>query len=105
MQLIFTAAAGAASGAYIVGAVEGLGLLPSARKIDGLTNGALSKAIKTSGFKAKPATFLDILAPAGVSASRVIVVGLGKEELPTDARTELSTRRRCGSLLCGIRTG
>lgn len=77
MQLIFTAAAGAASGAYVVGAAEGLGLLPSAAAADRATGGALSRAIKTAGFKANRGAVLDILAPSGIKANRVLVVGLG----------------------------
>lgn len=88
MQFIFTAAANAATGAYVVGAVEGLGLLPSGLKADAAMGGALAKAVKTAGFKAKRGTFLDVLAPAGIDAGRIVVVGLGREETFTPLAAE-----------------
>jgi leucyl aminopeptidase len=80
MQLIFTVAAKAADGAFVVGAVEGLGLLPAALKADAATDGAIVKAMKTADFKAKRGTVLDLLAPRGLAASRILVVGLGRQE-------------------------
>ncbi|MAM09920.1 MAG: leucyl aminopeptidase [Rhizobiaceae bacterium] len=38
------------------------------------------KAAATAGFKAKPATALDLVSPAGSEAARIIVLGLGKAD-------------------------
>jgi leucyl aminopeptidase len=77
MQLSF-AAQPAASGAWIVGAVEGPELLPAARKADQACGGAISRALKVSRFKGKPGQTLEVLAPDGAKASRVVVIGLGE---------------------------
>jgi leucyl aminopeptidase len=77
MQLSF-AAQPAASGAWVVGAVEGPELLPAARKADQACGGAISRALKVSRFKGKPGQTLEVLAPEGAKASRVVVIGLGE---------------------------
>jgi leucyl aminopeptidase len=77
MQLSF-AAQPAASGAWVVGAVEGPELLPAARKADQACGGAISRALKVSRFKGKPGQTLEVLAPDGAKASRVVVIGLGE---------------------------
>ncbi|PKR91215.1 leucyl aminopeptidase [Pleomorphomonas diazotrophica] len=39
--------------------------------------GGLDRAVAATGFSGKPGSFLDILAPAGLSAGRLILVGVG----------------------------
>lgn len=84
MQVIFTAATAATlkanGGAVIVSAAEGAGLLPAAVAADKLTRGALSRAVAAADFKAKAGENLEILAPEGMKASRLILAGLGKAE-------------------------
>ena len=78
MQFNFSAARTVASGAWIVGAAEGVGLLPAAAKADKATGGAISRAMPSSQFTGKSGQVVVVLAPAGVAASRIIVMGLGK---------------------------
>ena len=78
MQLSFAAPHSVNSGAWIVGSVEGNALTAAAQKADKAAGGALSRALKVSRFTGKPGQVLEILAPAGVKASRILLVGLGK---------------------------
>jgi len=78
MQFNFAAARAVESGAWVVGAVEGLGLLPAAEKADKASGGAISRAVSSSQFTGKSGQVLVVLAPSGVAASRIIVMGLGK---------------------------
>jgi leucyl aminopeptidase len=43
-------------------------------------NGVLAKAAKVAAFSGKSMTSLDVLAPAGSDADRIVVIGLGKAE-------------------------
>lgn len=82
MLFTFAAASGAAqaveSGALVVGAGEGPDLLPAAARCDRAGRGALGRALAAARFRGKPGQIVEILAPAGLNVSRVIVVGLGK---------------------------
>src|SRR5215831_5556181 len=78
MQLTFVAPHAVASGAWVVGALEGAGLTAAAQKADKSSGGALSRALKVSKFTGKPGQVLEILAPAAIGASRILLVGLGK---------------------------
>src|SRR6185312_7455867 len=80
MQLSFAApnSAGSGVGAIVVGALDGATLTASAARLDKEAGGAISRALGFSKFKGKPAQMLELLAPAGVKASRIIVIGLGK---------------------------
>jgi leucyl aminopeptidase len=77
MQLSFVAPGRIGSGALVVGATEGAKLLPAALAADKETGGALTRALGFSRFTGKSGQMLEVLAPAGVKASRLIVVGLG----------------------------
>jgi len=78
MQLSFAAPQSVGSGAWVVGATEGPALSDAARKADGAAGGAISRAIAVSKFTGKRAQALEVLAPVGVKASRIVLVGLGK---------------------------
>jgi Leucyl aminopeptidase len=80
MQFTFAAAAAVESGALMVGATEGPELLPAAAKADRASRGAVDRALKASRFAGKAGQTVEILAPAGLKVSRLIVVGLGKAE-------------------------
>ncbi|CAI9406026.1 Cytosol aminopeptidase [Pleomorphomonas sp. T1.2MG-36] len=43
----------------------------------GQTTGGFERAVAATGFSGKPGSFLDILAPAGLSAGRLILAGVG----------------------------
>jgi len=54
------------------------------RRLDKSTNGALSRAIKESRFEGKKAQTLDVVAPAGMKLSRIVLAGIGKTMGETD---------------------
>jgi leucyl aminopeptidase len=78
MQLSFAAPHSVESGAWIVGALEGGALTTAAQRADKMVGGALSRALKLSRYTGKSGQVLDILAPSGSKASRILLVGLGK---------------------------
>ena len=67
-------------GAVVVGVLEGKALTATAQKLDGVTGGALTRALATGRFDGKRDQTLTILAPTGLDASRILLVGLGKPE-------------------------
>ena len=80
MNITFAAPTAIAAGSWVVGAVEGGVLLPAAVSADKASGGALSRALKFARFKGNAGQMVEVLAPAGVSASRLLLVGLGKPE-------------------------
>jgi len=78
MKIIFAAPSSVARGAVAVSVMAGAKLSPSAAQLDKATGGALVRAIKGSRFKGNKAQMLEILAPQGVRASRILLVGVGK---------------------------
>ncbi|HWY61276.1 MAG TPA: leucyl aminopeptidase [Rhizomicrobium sp.] len=66
------------SGSWVVAASEGRSLLPAAIRADKASGGALSRGLKVSRFTGKSGQLLEVLAPAGLTASRILLVGLGK---------------------------
>jgi leucyl aminopeptidase len=84
MQISFvapvTASGEVSSGAWVVGAVEGGVLLPAAARADKASGGAITRALKCSKFSGKAGEVLEVLAPAGLKASRLLLAGLGKAE-------------------------
>jgi leucyl aminopeptidase len=98
MQLSFAAPGAIGPGVLVVGATEGAKLLPAAAAADRETGGALTRALGFSRFKGKPGQMLEILAPAGVKASRIIVIGLGAGAEVDQARVETSAASAIGRL-------
>jgi len=87
MQISFVAPSDATAkagrkegGAWVVGAVEGSVLLPAAARLDKASGGALTRALKVSRFTGKTGQMLEVVAPSGIVASRVLLTGLGKAE-------------------------
>jgi leucyl aminopeptidase len=78
MQLSFAAPGSVTSGAWIVGALEGSQLTAAAAKADKASGGAITRALGFSKFTGKRSQMLEVLAPTGVRASRIVLVGLGK---------------------------
>jgi len=78
MILSFAAPQAVKAGAWVVGASEGPVLLPAAARADSSAGGAVLRALKSSKFTGKAGQSLEILAPAGASVSRIVVIGLGK---------------------------
>ena len=98
MELSFAAPSSVVSGAWVVGATDGSKLLPAALEADKTTQGAVARALRTSRFSGKSGQILDILAPAGTKASRVIVVGLGKADECDSNRIEGAAANALGRL-------
>ncbi len=80
MQLSFVAPSAVKSGVWVVGALEGPALLPAAERADKACGGAVGRALAVSRFTGKGGQVLELLAPAGIQASRLLIVGLGKPE-------------------------
>jgi leucyl aminopeptidase len=85
MQISFVApsdvtAGDVTAGAWVAGAAEGVALLPAAARLDKASSGALTRALKFSRFTGKAGQMLEVLAPAGLRASRLLLVGLGKAD-------------------------
>jgi leucyl aminopeptidase len=78
MQLSFSAPSTASTGALIVAALEGGAFTAAAADADRKTGGALKRALDVSRFSGKPGQVLEILAPVGLKASRILLVGVGK---------------------------
>jgi leucyl aminopeptidase len=78
MQLSFAAPGSVASGAWVVGALSGNELTAAAQKADKAAGGALTRGLKVSKFTGKSGQVLEVLAPAGLGVSRIILAGLGK---------------------------
>ena len=78
MQISFVAPSSTESGAVVVGVVEGGALAGPAVELDKATGGALKRALGTNRFSGKAGQLLDIVAPSGVKASRILLLGIGK---------------------------
>ena len=57
---------------------EELALAPSVRALDERTRGGVMRAAKAAAFTGKARTAIEILAPAGLDAQRLIVAGAGR---------------------------
>lgn len=66
------------SGAIIVGVEDGKSLTPAASEIDKLTGGVIKRALSSGRFTGAKGQSLEIVAPAGIGNSRILLVGLGK---------------------------
>src|SRR4051812_30227957 len=62
---------------YVVFATEGGKLTGPAQEMDKKTQGALKRAIAAEGFQGKKGKPLTIIAPPGLNAGHVVIVGLG----------------------------
>src|SRR5579883_1251833 len=65
-------------GAVVVGVLEGGKLTPSAAALDKRVRGALTRALPAGRFKGKKEQLLEVVAPAGLPLSRIVLLGLGK---------------------------
>tara|TARA_B100000700_G_scaffold328517_1_gene446606 strand:- start:6890 stop:8338 length:1449 start_codon:yes stop_codon:yes gene_type:complete len=63
-----------------VGALSGGELLYTAGRVDKATNGALTRAINASRFKGEAGQSLTVMAPSGISATRIVLIGIGEAE-------------------------
>lgn len=88
MKIAFAGMGLPKSGAYIVAVGENKDFSPSARELDKLAKGQLTRAVKASKFTGKRHQFLTILAPAGLDTDRIVLMGIGKAAELTDHQAE-----------------
>lgn len=86
MRLTFASPDLTRSGALALFVTDGKTLTGTAQKLDKQTGGAIKKAMTAGRFKGGKGQTLRILAPQGVKASQILLVGLGKaDEIDTVA--------------------
>src|SRR5438876_9205918 len=85
-------------GAIAVPVLEGRKLGPTAAALDRQAKGALTRALEASRFAGKLEETLAVLAPHGLSCSRVLLVGFGKAE----ALDALAAQRIGGALVAQL---
>ncbi len=78
MKISFVKPAAPEQGVIVAPVFEGKVFGPKTKDLDALTSGALSRAIARGKFEGKKDQAVTILAPAGIEAARVVLVGLGK---------------------------
>src|ERR1700744_1768762 len=74
----FVSFSGATSEVLVVLCDDGLAFGPATLKTLGAASDLIKQAAETNQFKGKNGSTLDILAPQGLKAKRLIVVGAGK---------------------------
>jgi len=99
MQISFASPGPIGPGSLVVGVLEGGGLAPSATNANEATGGALARAVELARFKGQAGKLLDVLAPAGVKATRIILAGLGKGEAFDSGAAERLAAAVMGKLL------
>ncbi len=80
MKIAFGKIALPSEGAIAVGVLEGRVLTAFGKELDHKTGGAVTRAMAASRFEGKKDQTLTILAPTGIEASRILLVGLGKAD-------------------------
>ena len=80
MKVGFTKVAMPARGALVVPVLEGRKLTATGTTVDARTGGALMRAVRAGHFKGTAGQILELAAPAGLKASRIVAIGLGKPE-------------------------
>jgi len=97
MKIVFSGPGSAASGALVVGVLEGNMLTPSAKTLDKKIGGGIKRAIKASRFKGQAGQNLTVVTPAGTQLDRLLIVGLGKaKDINAHAMTKLGGRIYAG---------
>jgi len=77
---------------------DALKLGGATRKLLGNNAGLIARAAAANRFKGKSGSVLDILAPAGLKASRLIVIGTGKTALAKEATKEIDCLKWGGTI-------
>ncbi len=80
MKITFSTQSLPKRGAVAVMVAEGRKLLASGTQLDQAAGGALTRAMNASRFKGQKKELLDVLAPPGLSNSRVLLAGIGDPE-------------------------
>ncbi len=77
MQITFSEPADSSTDAMVVAVGADCLLSPAAEAADRATGGAVRRAIAASRFSGKAGQFLDLMAPAGINAGRLVLAGVG----------------------------
>lgn len=101
MEISFDRQRAIGAGTLVVGVLDGGKLTAAAAAVDKATNGAVSRAIAAGRFKGQPGHSLELLVPAGIIATRLILAGLGKAEEFGAAAAERLAAAITGRLLVG----
>ncbi len=98
MNITFSKPSYPSTGGLIALTAESSGLMPSAAKLDRKMRGSLKRAMNAEGFTGKRGQFLVVLAPTGLRADRVVLVGIGKAETFDSSAAEKLGGRVVGQL-------
>ncbi|WP_375207083.1 leucyl aminopeptidase [Hyphococcus sp.] len=101
MQITFSAAALPKSGAIVIPVFEDGGKPKAYADLDKATDGALERAVKSADFKGKKGKAVDVVAPAGLGNSRIILVGAGDSKNFSALEAETLGGAAAGRLLSG----
>ncbi|MDA0260692.1 MAG: leucyl aminopeptidase [Proteobacteria bacterium] len=88
MKIEFAGVGTSRSGSLAVSVSEGARLSATAKKVDKLTKGAITRALKASRFEGKKDQVEEILAPDGLAANRILLFGLGDPKELNEATLE-----------------
>ncbi len=89
MEISFAARRLPTAGAVVAGILPEQTLTPAAEELDRATGGAVRRALEASPrVTGKASETLDILAPTGIDAGRILLVGLGEAESLTARAAE-----------------
>ena len=88
MKIAFAETALPKAGALVVGVLADRKLTASAQAADKVAGGALTRAMAASRFTGEKGQWLEVLAPAGLRVSRVLLAGLGKADKAAPATFE-----------------
>ncbi len=81
MKIAFSSRSFPDTGAIAVGVLADKSLTPAAEELDQLAGGVVKRALKASSrFEGKTKQILEVLAPASLDNTRILLVGLGKAE-------------------------
>lgn len=99
MEISFDRPRQAGAGAIVVGVLDGGKLTDFASLLDKSAQGALSRAIAVAKFRGQSGQTVELLAPAGIESTRVILAGLGKGEEFSAAAAERLAAGVAGRLI------
>jgi leucyl aminopeptidase len=85
--------------ALVVGVLEDGKLTPTAAEVNIKTDGILARAVSASRFKGANAEVIELLAPHNISASRIVLLGLGKPETITETTVQSASGSLIGKLM------
>jgi leucyl aminopeptidase len=77
-----------ATGTLVAAVFEGKVLGPAAKELDGVTGGAVARAVKNARFAGKKGEIFGFPAPAGLAANHVLLFGLGAPDKLDSAAAE-----------------